>query len=148
MKKNNLIVLILCFSVLTCVSCKRNSQKQSSDIQCVEISPIQETTEYSNYENILDVDILCHLEESEFSVLGLEKKALRSSDGEFIFSDRNHQILVFDSHGHFLRKIGSRGKAPNEYSHIKDICWGDTKRELLVLDTEKFYILILKVVNI
>ena len=62
---------------------------------------------------------------------------LRSSDGKFIFSDYNHQILVFDSHGHFLRKIGSRGKARNEYLNVEDIFWGDTKRELLVLDYVK-----------
>lgn len=79
----------------------------------------------TNLSNIINVKRLVPLEGGEKCMVGDITKLIKVDGMYFVESARN-TLLVFDSLGHYLNKIGDVGGAENEYISISDfdVCEG------------------------
>jgi hypothetical protein len=148
MKKKIIIYLIL--SLISCSN--SNSPKKNHDIQYG-----YEITAISSNENLFAVDFdnlmvkdnifisdyfssvdIIELESNETSFIGKINKLVNYKDMLFIL-DRTHSkgIYIFNSEGHFLRKIGRRGDGPGEYINISDFTIDRIRNIIYILDNQK-----------
>lgn len=95
---------------------------------------IQDLKETDNLTDIVSVQDLIVLEESEEGMLIHPDKAFLLPDRSFIFKDRGNRILKYSFDGSFSRTIGQRGRGPQEYNLCRDIALSQDGRELNVMD--------------
>jgi hypothetical protein len=76
------------------------------------------------------------LETNEESLIAQIDKLYYTNDGIIIFDQKAMNIFLFDTDGKFIRKIGSRGAGPDEYSFINDIQFSPS--ETVIYAHERF----------
>lgn len=100
-----------------------------------DLSDIYKTIDSSNYQNIRLVDNSNYkidslkfedvkyivLETNENCLIGQIKKIKFRRNNIFIYDrEISNSLFMFDMNGKFIRKIGNRGKGPNEYITMED----------------------------
>ena len=134
MKSNLCSTLII---LLICSSCNNNKTKISesatfpylvdveksiSDIKEIPLSSIGKRLEYipleTNPECMLQAAYIIAMSES------------------YIFVSDGRTIVEFDRNGRYLRKIGSQGRGPGQFTDDMDLCFNESQKKLFILDVK------------
>lgn len=97
------------------------------------ITPLEQATMANEFSRYIDSLEVVRLEVTPESFITHIKKILLSKNKEIIVLNSTG-ILVFDHNGKFIRKIGNRGRGPEEYMALRDICLSNDYQYLLALD--------------
>ena len=76
------------------------------------------------------------LETISESLIGHIDKIQTRDDKIYILDERNGLMLVFDTSGKFIRRLGTKGRGPGEYLNMSDFALCDSV--ILVLDVRQF----------
>lgn len=120
-----LSVSCLCIGMIACTQIKDTGNvKDKCDI--IDLSLRQE----ENLIPLSEISDSVHyipLETSDSCLIGSVDKLLRTDDGNFIVVDKEvaSSVLLFDSEGNFLNRIGCRGQGQSEYVMIEDVAYRD-----------------------
>lgn len=110
----------LCYiliGVLTLVSCKDNADSKSLITVKVNLNDMKSM--------VVNANQIINLETSDSSLL-FDICNLHVIDNHFIVHSRN-SVKVFDRQGNYVRDIGTRGKANNEYTNVSNTFVDDDK---------------------
>lgn len=121
------ICCALSLALLVSAGC---DQKKKPELPSVDIQGIRQTDDLSE---IVRIDGLTVLEESDGSMLVHPDKAFVLADGSLILKDMGSRILKFSPDGSFAMTIGRRGRGPQEYSLCRDIALSVDGSELSVM---------------
>ncbi len=102
--------------ILTCLATLMACNTQSEHHNKPEVIDVEENLD--NYQNLQLTDLATEiqyipLETTPESILGSIKEVYVTKNNILVYSN---EIFLFDRKGHFLRKIGQKGKGPFEYS--------------------------------
>ena len=69
------------------------------------------------------------------SIIGQIDKLYFTEDRVIVVDKmKSHAVFVFDRAGSFLHKIDHQGRGPNEYIEIRDVCFDDDQRLIVLYD--------------
>lgn len=129
MKNINLIYLIFLMVVIGCGHKEKKKENFKLDLKGVP----QKQTEIIEKSQIVDTTYYVKLETSENSLIGEIGDLFIDKDYIIVLNNKpNQSVLVFDHEGNFLNKIGEKGKAGNEFVHIRSV-WVDKKSKVIHL---------------
>lgn len=130
------LTLILLFIFCSC----NPIQKENYIVDKITLE-LSESESKIKLSEIIDSIVYIPLETNGQSLLGNIDRIIGMENGNFLIVDKNlvSEVLVFDSVGHFLNKIGKKGSAPSEYVMIEDIAyynqtayiWDSSSRKIL-----------------
>ena len=83
-----------------------------------------------NYQPLLDSINYIPLETTDQSLIGNIGKIYITPSNILIFDSKQTAILLFDKEGKFIRKIGQKGRGPEEYLFFNEIVF-DKKTEII-----------------
>ena len=132
-------IVILVFLFTSCTFEKKNkstsfSQTKKNDVHIVDLDNAQEEPIF--YSSLFKKVTPIILETNTDALIG-NIDALQAF-GQYIFvldKDKAKSLFVFDKNGQFIRKIGGRGKGPDEYDDISDFTINTEKEEIYLLDS-------------
>lgn len=129
-----IIPIILGIFILGCTG-KTTDKLSNTKVKCYKI----ENSSYSffDWSEYVDSITIIPLETSSKSMLGTITSGYIGENSMYLFDYSSKQLLEFDSKGRFMRKIGKRGKGPNEYKEIRDVCF--TYDCIFTLDYKKIH---------
>ncbi len=143
MKKDvlHLATIVLMIVPLTCCSNKNIRHVDTANIFKKE--PAAEILSIGFHENavfkysdIFDNISFIKLETNEHCLIGNISKLI-ALDNYFIIMDiNNDNVLVFDTSGHFVNRIGRKGLSEPEYIHTDDIAYDKHTDAVLILDRD------------
>lgn len=84
-------------------------------------------------EAAIDAIKVIDLEFREEALMHNIVKILTLGNGDFIVTDKK-KICHFDADGKFIRNYSMRGRGPQEYAVLQDICVDNAEKTLLILD--------------
>lgn len=122
-------ILILCTHCF--LSCKRNNPTANQELPT--FFPLKNALPVKEMKNILETIELIELEVSNESLITDIKKVLIPNNEHLIIQSGN-DVLLYDKDGKYQFNLGSRGRGPNEYISIRDICMSKCKEKLVILD--------------
>ena len=96
---------------------------------------VPEQRDYSIEDLVDQYSYIC-LETTKESLIGNIDQICRDSIFLFILDKRSKSVLRFDTTGHFLSRIGSKGKGPKEYISPSRIALDKSRREICILDDD------------
>lgn len=101
-----------------------SSQKGEHNIDNI-VLKLSETDTKINLSEFVDSIAYIPLETNDQSLLGDINRIIVTENGDYLIADKEiaSEVFVFDSMGHFLHKIGKRGKSPSEYIKLEDISY-------------------------
>ncbi|MFZ0280822.1 MAG: 6-bladed beta-propeller, partial [Bacteroidales bacterium] len=70
-------------------------------------------------------------------IRGISKVSVSDS---FLFVSDDYRLFLFDRSGRFIRKIGTEGRGPGEYSRVADFVLDEKSREVYILDFRIIYV--------
>ncbi len=127
----NILILTLAVIALSCgnpTQIKENS-KANTVIKINNIPKIKSV----KYSDLFESIRIVKLETTSESLIGRIDKILHYHDMFFILDQVNSKsVLVFDSNGKYLRKIGNNGRGPGEYDEPNDIAIDRFNNNLIV----------------
>lgn len=97
---------------------------------------------FNPYEQ-LDLFKTISLETSKECLIGeIDKLIINEDDNIIIFDQRNSNILLFDSIGNFIRRIGTKGHGSDEYLEFSDIAYDKETRTIYAFERfcEQMYV--------
>ena len=121
------IVIVLVF-ILVCSTCSTKTVRQSSDIETeiIDFSSFKRIETDNIPERIIKNASFVKLDYSSEDILFREIDILKIVDNRiFILDIRLRKLVVFDSTGTGLGKVGNQGQGPEEYLRIHDFCVSD-----------------------
>ena len=125
--RNIASTLFTAFAALGFISCTGNGSLSSmmGDPEIVKIDMDAEE-KVVNLSELTDSIVFVPLETNETSQFGNMDKLIIDEE-RFIIVDKDvsSAVYVFDSEGHFCNKIGSKGRAGNEYVNLTDATVGN-----------------------
>ncbi len=127
MRKLHYIIII----IFIIYGCKSTPLKVISSPNT--ITPLEQAIVVNDFSKYIDSMAIVHLEATPESFITYIKKILITKNQDIIILNSTG-ILVFDHYGKFLRKIGSRGRGPEEYVALRDICLSNNYQQILALD--------------
>lgn len=75
------------------------------------------------------------LETGDNATIAAAERFFLLADGGYLIADFTHDaILVFDSHGSFIQRIGDLGRGPGEYGRLIDLRYNPFKQSVDVYD--------------
>lgn len=120
-------LIFLAGLILTLNSCKNRSTLAESPAQAViNISDAQTM----NYQPLLDSIDYVPLETTDQSLIGNIGKIYVTQSNILVFDTKQTAILLFDKEGKFIRKIGQKGRGPEEYLFFNEIVF-ERKTEII-----------------
>lgn len=124
MKRRILYLLLL--SLL--IGCSPVSKTEISDIDKISLQ-LKEENYKMNLSEIVDSIAYIPLETTEKSLLGDIDRMIVTEAGEYLIVDKEiaSVLLLFTSEGKFVRQIGIKGDAPEEYIKIEDVAYYNRK---------------------
>ncbi len=132
MRRFQAIVIGLIGLILyTCNSNNEITIKSSNIIYKVECS----NEDFMNWDSIIKLEKVVQLETTNESVIGNLYKGVVYHNQIYLLDRRNYSLLIFDENGRFLKKIGDRGKGPQEYLELRDFCI--SAKNIYTLDYKK-----------
>lgn len=102
------------------VSCN-NPTKSKDHVAVLTSHPHEQTIRIDNFDPYIDSMQIIPLEATNESFITHVEKILLTSDKRIVILNSTG-ILLFDSNGNFLFRMGKIGRAPGEYQKIYDIC--------------------------
>ncbi|MCT4600621.1 MAG: 6-bladed beta-propeller [Marinifilaceae bacterium] len=130
--KNYLFTLFILIIICSCTS--KNDDNRSIDVAKAINNPI--SLDINKYvSNIKYIP----LETKSECMIGEIKKVLKSKDYIFV-ADFSDNLFVFDLNGKFVKKIGNKGKGPNEYISITDFAINNAKQEIIIASLNEFLV--------
>jgi len=126
---NCVLFLCCCLSLFSC------SSPFKTGPVCYDIKSLRNSKELFDYKGQLTY---IPLETSPDCVIGAINKIILTSDHIFVFS--RDVLNQFDTKGKFIRKIGSMGRGPAEYSIITDVAVDEALGQALICDLKKINI--------
>lgn len=126
-------VLLSLFFFIT--GCKQQKETQQAETPII-IKPGMTEDLISDLNPYIDTIILLPLETTSNSLVSFVEKMLLLPNGHFIIYSSN-QLLVFNSEGKYLYPIGWKGRGPEEYTGISDICLNQDGEILNILTTNE-----------
>ncbi len=114
---------ILCTLVVTLFSCKQSMHDTQNEIVLDDF--IEKPMEMDLNEIASNVDYI-QLENTPKSLFGTANKIEIRNGKIYVMDEDNSLLLVFDTSGKFIRKIGNRGQGPGEYVGIRDFALSDS----------------------
>jgi hypothetical protein len=75
------------------------------------------------------------LETVNESLISSITRILTDNDHLFIFDKKNQKVIIFDNNGKYISNISKKGNGPNEYNQITDVCFDESRKQLIVLCT-------------
>lgn len=118
MKNYYLFLFVLFLSILISCKDKKVATDAKTDIH-VDVS----TAQIRNYEPLLDSVTYIPLETKSECLIGQIGKMYVTPAYIIIFDSKQTEILLFDRKGKFVRKIGTKGRGPQEYLFFNEICY-------------------------
>lgn len=136
MKK--LLYALICFFILA--RCGINTDKFKDEDFIV--IPINENIpETSVLNSFIERVMYIPLETNEKSMIH-EITQIEFIDGKFVIFDRQRKsVLIFNSEGNFLHKIGKIGTGFDEYLDIRSIATDESKNTICLFDQKQFAVL-------
>lgn len=132
------LLLIVLFVLLSCNSNETNIQTEI--LSNSNIAPI----DYTELSKILDYTVdYIPLETSEDCLTGEISSLSRVDNRFFIHSKLSNieKILIFDSNGNFINKVGDYGRAQNEYLNIKTFVVDKINQHIIIIDSHRLRLL-------
>ena len=132
MKKEYLII-VLVVGLLN--ACQRQNKKDvipEYDVINVDVNKV----DILKYDDHFCSTKIIPLETTQESLIGKIEKLYITSDHILVFDSKMMNLLLFDTDGHFIRKIGMKGNGPGEYNFFNDIQFD--KVESVVYAHERF----------
>ncbi len=121
---------ILLFTLIL-ASCKKEPKlnevqnKKPRQINLVEFSEKENLADYIQKINVVKL-------KTEYKLVGIDKVVYYHGD-YYTLDKKTSQLIVFDSNGNYLRKIGERGNGPGEYKKIRDFEIDRKNQQILIL---------------
>jgi hypothetical protein len=125
--------------VMTTIICSCDSKKGKIIRRDVKTYKIEEVSDehFFQWNNMVDrVDII-QLETTKSSLIGQFSKGIIDRQDVYLMDFRHQALLNFDIHGKFKRKIGQKGKGPDDFLELRDFCVTDSI--VYVLDYRKVH---------
>lgn len=120
-------LIFLAGLILTLNSCKTRSTSAESPVQAIINISDAKTM---NYQPLLDSINYVPLETTDLSLIGNIGKIYVTPSNILIFDSKQTAILLFDKEGKFIRKIGQKGRGPEEYLFFNEIVF-ERKTEII-----------------
>jgi len=116
--------VMLLMGGMTLESCGDKQSKQYTGVK-IQLQMRDEQAPL-NLSDVAEKVELVKLETDSNALIGQVDKMI-AGDGVFYLVDKQlaATVLVYDEEGHFLRKIGEKGHASNEYINLTDVSVGD-----------------------
>ena len=137
-RRNIASLLFIAFAVLGFISCTGNGNQSSMtgepEIRKIDLSTTND--EYALYENIYETKEVIPLESKPECMIKSIRRILPFQGNYYVFvlDGKNQEcVLVFDSEGHYLHKIGTYGHGHGEYATIKDFCIDEEGKRVIIL---------------
>jgi len=122
------IIIVLFVSVLTCTSCNTKTVQQQLNVETeiINFSSFKKIEISSMPESIVTDTSYVKLDGSFDDIIFRESNIIKIKNNRiFILDVMLRKLVVFDSTGAGLGKVGSRGQGPGEYLRIHDFCVSD-----------------------
>jgi hypothetical protein len=128
------IKLAFCItSFLFLTACISNNNK--NHFQKYLVQPIENNRFY--WDSIAIIDKIIPLETKNYSLLDRFSKGIVEKNSMFLM-DRSDNLFKFDCEGHFLSRIGQKGRGPGEYRELNDFMTLD--QAVYILDYRKIHL--------
>lgn len=131
MKKH---VFIHTIALFTCVGCQHTTIQPQAEVIEIKLNDATATTS-DVFTGITPIA----LETTDSSLIGALASVKLSP--EYIFVQTDNTIKQFDRNGRFIKNIGRKGQAGDEYSGITDFCINSKHKEIQILDRKQKKIL-------
>ena len=105
-------MIFISISFISCQS-PSNSTLESDSILSITIEAKEDKISLPLSEITEKVDVIA-LETNEFSLINKEIQSIHILKDYIIIKDASPGVLVFDTHGNFVRRIGQQGQGPGE----------------------------------
>lgn len=123
-------IFLGCFSVVL-FSCGGKRTEQNANIAVLQ--PLLQTTLITHFDNYIESIEKIPLEVTDSSFIVYIQKILLTSSKQIVILNSTG-ILVFDSNGKFLFRVGKVGRGPGEYLQLFDICLSADNKNILAVD--------------
>jgi hypothetical protein len=110
-------VILNCLGLLITVSLVISCATKEDETYCIKI----DSPSTHSLDEFLNRVELIPLETTDSNLIKNITKVVFYRD-EFYIKDIYEGLFVFDTTGHFIRKIGRKGSGPGEYGYISDFC--------------------------
>lgn len=132
------------------VSCNRKVEPNDSSLYTSIQLPLAQKEQIISLSEITDSIVYVPLETNDQCLIGSIDKLLVTDDHNYIVVDKDiaASVFLFDSNGSFIRKIGNRGEAKNEYLTLEDVTyendqiyiWDSAQKKVLVYSAKGSFI--------
>ena len=112
----NLFFIFLFFSILGC------NNSQLVIVGDVNVYKVEITNDIFSWDDFVEKVEIIPLETTANSLIGIPYKGVVSENDIYMFDFRYQSLINFDIDGKFKKKIGEKGKGPEEYLEIRDFC--------------------------
>ena len=132
-KKYLIIVLVITIGLLN--ACQQQNKKNTiseCDIITIDVNKV----DILNYDDHFCSTKMIPLETTQESLIGEIGKLYITDEHILIFDSKAMNLLLFNSDGLFIRKIGVKGAGPDEYQFFNDIQF--EKTESIIYAHERF----------
>lgn len=127
-------------ALILLIGCNSNKHIKENNVICIDASV--EPVKNLNLSQLGNISQIIPLETNEQSLIGNIDKILFHNDKIIILDTRGSRaVLVYNSEGKFIRKIGKIGRGKGEYTTLNDVCI-DKKNEILYLLVNQSQILV------
>lgn len=107
-----MVALFICL-----FSCRNVADEEIAESKFLDLDNSETKELTSSFTNLE----LIPLETSEEAVIGMPVKVLYHNEKYYVLDRRAFSVLVFDSEGKYLKKLGALGRGPGEYLNLYDI---------------------------
>ena len=129
---NNILITLLV--VVAFVACNNKRHVFIDDLEVYKIEKVDDVLYWDDFVEKIDI---IPLETNANSLVGVFHKGIVTGSDIYVFDFRYQILLNFDIAGNFKKRIGGKGKGPEEYFEIRDFCIVDD--DIYILDYKKIH---------
>lgn len=131
-------LLILQLSMVSLILFYCGKHEKSINQKPVTVYKIENPgTDFFQWDGLVDHTEFIKLDSSKSSLMGHITQGIVDNNKIYLLDFFNQSLLSFDHQGKFLRKIGQKGKGPQEFLEVRDFCISNDT--IYTLDYEKIH---------
>lgn len=111
---------IAIFNFLISCNSVEIAEAYTDDNSVVQINVSEQDIVLNGLQNSFKIYSITHLETNSESVFGEPTKVIVFNNVLYVYSRGLQEILLFDLNGHFIKRLGKKGKGPDEYIDLRD----------------------------